>query len=204
MSDDYYSKLGKMVKKLKWINKDDYLAWIKKDLDSKEYTDEEIAKKYNISLCRIHRLKRQFKRKPMKRRIQKRLKLRIDNSGYPTIFLNGSRRRIHRLVVENYLGRLLKPNEEIHHINGDKLIYRLDNLLLIGAENHKRLFILASAIRILEELKYNVPQELYISINKIEEDARLQMRSQREYAIANQTFKVLHTDILSRIQKASW
>lgn len=36
----------------------------------------------------------------------------------------------HRLVVEDNLGRFLLPEEEIHHIDGDKHNNKLENLML--------------------------------------------------------------------------
>lgn len=34
----------------------------------------------------------------------------------------------HRLVVEEHLGRRLRPDESVHHVNGDRLDNRLSNL----------------------------------------------------------------------------
>lgn len=45
---------------------------------------------------------------------------------------------LHRVIVENHIGRLLNENEVVHHINGDKKDNRIQNLEVMDKRQHNR------------------------------------------------------------------
>ncbi len=67
-----------------------------------------------------------------------RRKPRLQKNGYFTISIANKKYYVHRLVMEEYLGRPLKPTEQVHHINGDKTDNRIENLVLTNCSEHRR------------------------------------------------------------------
>lgn len=53
----------------------------------------------------------------------------IDEKGY--LRFKDSNRLVHRWVMEKYLGIKLKPHQIVHHIDGNKLNNRPENLRVI-------------------------------------------------------------------------
>lgn len=45
----------------------------------------------------------------------------------------------HRYIMQEHIGRKLERTEYVHHINGDKMDNRLENLMIISPLEHNRL-----------------------------------------------------------------
>lgn len=69
----------------------------------------------------------------------KNWKSRTLNGGYVYIREEDTSplRREHIVIIEKQIGRKLKPNERIHHINGIKCDNRIKNLFLCNSSTHQ-------------------------------------------------------------------
>jgi len=69
-----------------------------------------------------------------------------NGSGYTLIFIgkgepctnhNGYMYE-HRYIMENSLGRKLEKNEHVHHINGNRSDNRIENLIVVTSQEHRK------------------------------------------------------------------
>lgn len=71
----------------------------------------------------------------------------IKNGGYLTCYTdpphpNRNKKgnyALHRVVVENKLGRILTPLEHVHHIDGNKLNNEPENLIALTRSEHTKI-----------------------------------------------------------------
>jgi hypothetical protein len=100
----------------------------------------------------------------------------IASDGYVKVHLGSPRkyRKEHFLVVEEFLGRTLRPTEVVHHIDGDKLNNTLINLVLLSSESehqrvHNSLYNLSKLLVRAGLIVFNRESGTYMAVGKLRE-----------------------------------
>ena len=63
----------------------------------------------------------------------------VNSNGYHRIAVNGRHTYKHKIIMEKHLGRKLRKNEVVHHINKNKLDNRIENLKVMTILEHQRI-----------------------------------------------------------------
>ena len=74
-----------------------------------------------------------------KRQSKKFEKARKKRNGYKMVWVDGSQRPEHCVIMEKKIGRPMERYEVVHHKNGKKYDNRLSNLQLMTISQHMKL-----------------------------------------------------------------
>ena len=55
----------------------------------------------------------------------------MSNNFYPYKTIDGKKKRLHRHIMEEHLGRVLEPFEHVYHVNGVSTDNEIKNLIII-------------------------------------------------------------------------
>jgi hypothetical protein len=91
-------------------------------------------------------------------------------SNYRAAKVEGRRIDMHRRIMEQHLGRRLTRGEIVHHINGDKMDNRIENLQIMSRSEHTKHHIAAGDYVSVLDARDHVPRGEESSNAKLTED----------------------------------
>jgi hypothetical protein len=85
--------------------------------------------------------------------------------GYKRITIDGKQKRLHRYVMECFIGRALTEKELVHHIDGDKTNNNIENLKLITRSQHLKIHCYVGE-KYRFKTKYAIDKDMVIEMFK--------------------------------------
>jgi hypothetical protein len=122
--------------------------------------------------------------------------------GMRFVCVNGKKRPLHRLIMEDKLGRPLRSDEVVRHRDGDLLNNDLANLILVSREEHFELSMAAEVKEPWTEDEKDEAVRLYCAGMTIDEVARALGRSYSATRRLLGRWGVLRTPAATRFLRA--
>jgi hypothetical protein len=129
-------------------------------------TVPDIAETLGLSLTRVRSIMSAYNLSKTKREWAKKEKhpnwkggyksfhgyIRIQAKDHPHVASDGYI-PLHRKIVEDSIGRYLRPDETVHHIDGDKANNDISNLMILSPQDHLIRTKICANCKIRKELK---------------------------------------------------
>lgn len=123
------------------VAKSSVSSWVK-DIPQPEYLTKEYRhqkKQHNDELLKLAKEERKRNRPYRILSGDCRWMIRTPVGYKGKTYINGRYIYEHRYLIEQKIGRLIRDNEHVHHLNGEKLDNRIENLQLMKQNIHIKL-----------------------------------------------------------------